>query len=99
MSGEELGTISLLGERIVMESWTGDSTTTPWTLGEDSAGDDSEGDAEEEVELLPELTVVKEFELKEEEEEEDEEEESGSLLPFSGVPPRVEVPSGPVVSK
>ena len=48
MYGVGLGTISLLGDRMVMESVTGDSRVTPVVSGEDSG--EEEGD-EELVEL------------------------------------------------
>ena len=97
-----LGTISLLGDRMVIESVTGDSRVTPVVSGEDSG--EEEGDEESVLEVSleglgdDELEESDKDEEEEEEEEDDDEEDDGSL-PVAGAPSRAAAPSGPVVEK
>ena len=100
---------------MVIESVTGDSSVTPLVSGEDSGGEEGDGES---FELS--LSGFGDDELEESEEDDDELEESeedegeleesedaddddddddDGLLPVAGAPSRAAAPSGPVVEK
>lgn len=72
MYGEGLGTISLLGDRMVMDSVTGNSRVTPVVSGDDSGGEEGDGAS---VEVSVEGLGDDESELDESDDDDDDEDD------------------------